>query len=84
MKEPKPSLSPPELKCLRIIHDMLAAGQTPSILAVAEAMAIGKSGAQRHMDSLREKGHLRGPRVVGAWELTGAGKRSIEKRSQTA
>lgn len=82
-KEPPalPELTPPETKCLGIIHAMLENGETVSILAVAEEMQIGKSGAQRHMDALREKGRLVGPRVVGEWALTSAGKRQLEKKA---
>lgn len=79
MKTPTNELSPPEERCLAIINDILAAGRKVSILEVARLMDIGKSGAQRHMDALREKGRLRGPRVVGEWALTSAGKRQIEK-----
>jgi hypothetical protein len=83
MEKPDPKrqpLTPPELKCLSIIKDILAANRKPSILEVARLMDIGKSGAQRHMDALREKGRLRGPRVVGEWALTRAGQRALEKR----
>ena len=79
MSEPKPNLSPPEIRCLDIIHAMLERGETPSILAVARALGIGKSGAQKHMDALRAKGRLRGPRVVGEWALTRAGRRALQK-----
>lgn len=74
-------LTPPEEKCLGIIHAMLERGDVVSIMGVAERMNIGKSGAQRHMDALRAKGQLKGPRVVGEWALTRAGQRALEKRS---
>lgn len=87
MDKPDPKrqpLTPPEKKALGIVKDILAAGGKPSILEVARLMDIGKSGAQRHMDSLREKGRLRGPRMVGEWALTPRGTREFEKSARDA
>lgn len=74
-------LTESERRCLDIIRDLLAAGRQPSILEVAKLMGITKGGANHHFRSLRAKGALRGPRVVGKWELTRDGSRALEKKS---
>lgn len=73
----KPILSEAEARCLAIVNDILGAGRQPSILEVARLMGITKGGANHHMRALREKGALRGPRVVGQWALTAAGKKIL-------
>lgn len=72
-------LTGPEWRCLEIINGLLLAKQTVTISRVAKEAGYGKSAAQRHMDALREKGVLKGPRVVGVWGLTAAGERAYEK-----
>jgi predicted ArsR family transcriptional regulator len=79
--ESSKELTPPELKCLSVIKDILNAGRQPSILEVARLLDIGKSGAQRHMDALRAKGKLLGPRLVGEWRIPRAGQRALEKKT---
>ena len=77
-------LTPTERNVLRIIHQRLRLHQEVSILVIADVLGVSKSAAQRHMDALREKGRLRGPRVVGEWALTKAGENELEKRSLDA
>jgi hypothetical protein len=74
-------LSEAEQRCLIIVQDILSAGRQPSILEVARLMKITKGGANHHMRALRDKGALRGPRVVWQWALTREGKRALEKKS---
>lgn len=68
---PKP-LTPTEERTLEIISALLAQDREPTMTAVAELLGISKSGARKHMDSLREKGWIKGPRIVGKWELAKA------------
>jgi hypothetical protein len=49
----------------------------PTLALVAAHFHIVKSCAQHHMNELRKKGLLRGPKVVGQWELTVAGKKRL-------
>jgi len=72
-------LSDAERRALAIVHDIISAGRQPSILEVARLMGITKGGANHHMRALREKGALRGPRVVGVWALTVAGKKVLAR-----
>jgi len=80
---PTQTLTDHERRCLAIVHDILAAGRQPSILEVACLMGITKGGANHHMRALREKGALRGPRVVGEWALTRAGVKELARARDT-
>lgn len=77
------SLTDGERRCLDIVHDILSAGRQPSILEVSRLMNITKGGANHHMRALREKGALRGPRVVGQWALTSVGKKVVARSRDT-
>lgn len=73
---PAPRLTRAEATCFdAIVHLTAKLGRPPSILEVAERLGVSKSGAQQHMDALRLKGALLGPRVVGDWEVTPLGKK---------
>jgi predicted ArsR family transcriptional regulator len=84
----KTKTTPTERACLQAIQAMATEGVEISVAAVGKRMGLGKSGAQRHMDSCRLKGHLDAPQVVGGWVLTKSGKREAkqvqsEKETQT-
>jgi len=71
-----PKMTPGEGACLDAIERLTAKlGRPPSITEVAACMKIGKSGAQQFMDSLRLKGALEGPVVVGEWKVTALGRK---------
>lgn len=52
--------------------------KAPSISDVATYMAITKSGAQRHMESLHVQGLLTKPYVMGEWALRVEAKKILE------
>jgi predicted transcriptional regulator len=73
MDEP---LSPKEIET----YDALVAlteklGRPPTLVEIGKVLGLAKTGVQRHVISLRRKGAIVGPKVVGNWAVTPLGKK---------
>lgn len=76
LSAPMERLTPMERKTRDQLIDCTAKlGRAPSLQELADHMGLTKAGAQRHMDALKRKGAVLGPRVVGNWRVTRAGKK---------
>jgi DNA-binding IclR family transcriptional regulator len=51
----------------------------PSLVEVAKAMGITKSGAARHLHALHDKGLITKPRLEGEWAPTSGAEKFITR-----
>ncbi len=73
---PLERLTPTERKTRdQLIECTEKLGRAPSLHELGEHMGLTKAGVQRHMDALKRKGAVLGPKVVGNWRVTRLGKK---------
>ncbi len=72
----KEKLTPAEAACFDSLKKFIRIiGRPPSIGELAQELGISKSGAEKHLHSLRVKGAIVGPRIVGEWKPTALGEK---------